>query len=86
MKVVWKGLCTFEMGSSPGSQELALALAWPLIYHSLKLSYLLPYLLPASSLWNASSVRAGTLPPLRSALDQDQSQARTTNAERLLNE
>lgn len=59
------------MGFSPGSQGLALALAWPLIYHSLKLSYLLLYLPSASSLWNATSTRPGTLPPLCSALDQD---------------
>lgn len=39
-----------------------LILAWPLIYHSLKLSYLLPYLFSASSLGNASSVRTGTSP------------------------
>jgi hypothetical protein len=45
-----------------------LALAWLLIYHSLKLSYLLPYLLSVFSLWNASSVRTGTLSPLQSAL------------------
>lgn len=44
----------------PGSWVLILA--WPLIYHSLKLSYLLPYLLSASSLWNASSMRTGTSP------------------------
>lgn len=44
----------------PGSQVLVLA--QPLIYHSLKLSYLLPYLLFASSLGNASSVRTGASP------------------------
>ena len=46
----------------PGSWVLILA--GPLIYHSLKLSYLLSYLLSASSLWNARSVRTGTLPLL----------------------
>ena len=46
----------------PGSRILVLA--QPFIYHSLKLSYLLPYLLSASSLGNASSVRTGTLPLL----------------------
>lgn len=46
------------------SGSWVLFLAWPLIYHSLKLSYLLPYLLSPSSLWNASSVRTGGLPVL----------------------
>ena len=41
-----------------------LVLAEPFIYHSLKLSYLLPYLLSAFSLGNASSVRTGTSPLL----------------------
>ena len=39
-----------------------LVLAQPFVYHSLKLSYLFPYLLFAFSLGNASSVRPGTLP------------------------
>lgn len=50
LKAVWMRLCTFQMGFSPGSRGLALALAWPLIYHSLKLSYSLPvYRLPPPS-------------------------------------
>lgn len=65
----------FDRGSNGASRLLTglwpcrprswvLILAWPLIYHSLKLSYLLPYLLSASSLWNASLVRTGTSPLL----------------------
>lgn len=54
-----------------------LILAWPLIYHSLKLSYLLPYLLSASSLWNASLVRTGTSPlPYRWLPEQSPAQSR----------